>query len=86
MHVADAEFATGLRHDLHKANCTDAADCTLVKIRFLIALCHQQQGVEPVLAGIAPEDLDCVTKALHVSALGRAVQLLEFQQVGPRII
>jgi hypothetical protein len=33
VHVADAEFAAGFRHDLHQANRTDAADGALVKIR-----------------------------------------------------
>src|SRR6516225_8939703 len=84
--VADAEFAAGLRHYLHQANRACPADRALVKTRFLIALRHQHEGVEPVFVGIAPEDLDRVTKALHVGASGRRVQLLELQQVGPRIV
>jgi hypothetical protein len=84
--VADAESATGFRHQLHQANRTDAAAGALVETRFLIALRHQQKGVESVLAGVLPEDLDRVTKTLHVSALGRGVQLLELSQVGPGLI
>src|SRR6516225_6716869 len=84
--VADAEFATGLRQYLHQANRAGTADNALVKTRFLIALCHQQKGIEPVLAAIAPADLDRVTKALYVSYLGSGEQVLEVQQVGLRII
>src|SRR6516225_346317 len=84
--VADAEFAAGLRHYLHQANRTDGADGALVKTRFLLTLRHQHQGIEPVFAGVVPENLDCVAKALQVDVLGGGVQLLELCQVGPRLI
>src|SRR6516165_12731168 len=84
--VADAEFAAGLRHYLHQTNRTDGADGALVKTRFLITLRHQHQGIEPVFAGVVPENLYRVAKALQVGVLGGGVQLLELRQVGPRLI
>jgi hypothetical protein len=65
VNIADAESPAGFGHQLHQANRTDAATGALVDTRFLIALRDQQEGVEPVLARIAPEDLDRVTFRRH---------------------
>ena len=42
VNVANAESVSGLRHQLHQADRTDAAAGALVETRLLIALRHQQ--------------------------------------------
>jgi hypothetical protein len=60
-------------------NCIMPTAPTRLRHSDRVGLRHQQEAVEPVLAGIAPEDLDRVTKALHVRFLGRSMQLLELR-------